>query len=827
MICRLPARAVPVVAAYLLATALSAPAALADENDTVVSRDDIARQLGFARDRAIRPTADTSSPAPPRLRLDAIQFEFNSDRLTAMARNQIAELAAALRLPSLQRFSFAVMGHTDSVGGSAYNRDLSLRRARSVKRSLVTSEVNAGRLVELGLGEDYPISGTRGNDAQNRRVEIINLGTGIVALHDAAAVPTSALPSARDGRHRKGRALLIGIDRYRYVSPLIGTVNDARAMKDYVSSHLGFSDRDVRLLLDGEATRDNILRAIAEWLIEGTRQGDDVFLFYSGHGFQQRDDNGDETDRLDETLVPVDVTVDGNGVPRGMITDDEMAALLAQLPGRRVQVVIDACHSGTSDRLAIRNTGAETWRYVKTPRMPDGAPLHIGVARTRAIEIPRPAAQESFVSTKDLGADRLDITVWAAVRADQKALVDEEMPSNPGSVFTRRLLWGARDRKADSNADGIVTRSELHVYLIRESEAYCARHPVRCGKGLTPQLHTESGGMQRVAFSSRQESERAFSSDAVVAKDIPRSPGGAARGSEPPWQCRARYRARHCPSRGEFGGCRRRERPGRPSRSARHRSFGTHGADFSQQIQRAQWRPRSYPRRTTATGSWRQWRFSIFGGASRRRGHVVGHRSRTQRASSGAGFAAQGSRSDRTSQRVSRRTERGAARHGRGRMEARDTRIRGRRPAMTPMPRCSRAAPTICAALFILWGALLPVSAEAQGLSRILGGTVGGSVLRSGTALGSDRRFVIVRPRLAIADTRRAGAVTQLAFDRGRGLLFVVLADGSARWWDLERGLERGAARGEGILYGLVRGTGLSTEIVAVRADGTSISSAP
>ena len=520
MICRLPARAVPVVVAYLLATALSAPAALADENDTVVSRDDIARQLGFARDRAIRPTADASSPAPPRLRLDAIQFEFNSDRLTAMARNQIAELAAALRLPSLQRFSFAVMGHTDSVGGSAYNRDLSLRRARSVKRSLVASEVNAGRLVELGLGEDYPISGTRGNDAQNRRVEIINLGTGIVALHDAAAVPTSALPSARDGRHRKGRALLIGIDRYRYVSPLIGTVNDARAMKDYVSSHLGFSDRDVRLLLDGEATRDNILRAIAEWLIEGTRQGDNVFLYYSGHGFQQRDDNGDETDGLDETLVPVDVTVDGNGVPRGMITDDEMAALLAQLPGRRVQVVIDACHSGTSDRLAVRNTGAETWRYVKTPRRPDGAPLRIGVARTRAIEIPRPAAQESFVSTKDLGADRVDITVWAAVRADQKALVDEEVASNPGSVFTRRLLWGARDRKADSNADGIVTRSELHVYLIRESEAYCARHPVRCGKGLTPQLHTESGGMQGAAFSSRQESERAFSSDAVVAKDI-------------------------------------------------------------------------------------------------------------------------------------------------------------------------------------------------------------------------------------------------------------------------------------------------------------------
>ena len=142
---------------------------------------------------------------------------------------------------------------------------------------------------------------------------------------------------------------------------------------------------------------------------------------------------------------------------------------------------------------------------------------------------------------------------------------------------------------------------------------------------------------------------------------------------------------------------------------------------------------------------------------------------------------------------------------------------------MTPLPWRSRAGSAICATLFILGSALLSPPADGQGLGRILGGAVGGSVLRSGTTLGSDRRFVIVRPRLAIAETRRAGAVTQLAFDRDRDLLFVVLADGSARWWDLERGLERGAARGEGILWGLVRGTGLSAEIVAVRADGASM----
>ena len=66
-------------------------------------------------------------------------------------------------------------------------------------------------------------------------------------------------------------------------------------MKDYVSSHLGFSDRDVRLLLDGEATRDNILRAIADEGLMFERLGtrvkatlvsrtDDVRLLYYERG---------------------------------------------------------------------------------------------------------------------------------------------------------------------------------------------------------------------------------------------------------------------------------------------------------------------------------------------------------------------------------------------------------------------------------------------------------------------------------------------------------------------------------------------------------------
>ena len=80
-------------------------------------------------------------------------------------------------------------------------------------------------MVEVGLGEDYPVAGFAGDDARNRRVEVINLGTGAVVAGEAGLPPS---PATRDDGQRRGRALLIGIDRYRHVSPLVGTVNDAR-----------------------------------------------------------------------------------------------------------------------------------------------------------------------------------------------------------------------------------------------------------------------------------------------------------------------------------------------------------------------------------------------------------------------------------------------------------------------------------------------------------------------------------------------------------------------------------------------------------------------
>ena len=507
---------------FLLVVAMlgtfSASVGNATDPPSIVPADSIARQLSpsgslpSGRKKKIEFEAvdeDTSASEPERteqpisrrIALPAIEFEFDSDRLTPRAREQVSELAKALALDTLRSLAFAVQGHTDSVGDGAYNRTLSVRRASAVKRQLVAEGTAPDRLVEIGLGEDFPLPGLAGDDGRNRRVEIVHLG---------ATAESDAAPLAQRARRK---ALLIGIDDYLNVSPLIGPVNDARAMHAFITDALGYESSDVRLLIDGDATRANILDEIQNWLIGGTSPGDEALLFFSGHGFQQPDTNGDESDRFDETLVPVDVVLRGNKTVEGMITDDEIAGLLNRLVGRRVTVIVDACHSGTSDRISVVG---EAWRYVKSPRRPDGGALRLGEV-AGAAQADTASTPEAFVSTKDPQLRAADVTVWAAVEAHQKALVDEELRGTTMSVFTHRLLTGVRDAEADTDANGIVTRSELYAHVLRESEAYCARHPHRCGRGLTPQLHSAANAMDAPAF---LPAAAVLTAQARVAKDI-------------------------------------------------------------------------------------------------------------------------------------------------------------------------------------------------------------------------------------------------------------------------------------------------------------------
>lgn len=65
-----------------------------------------------------------------------------------------------------------IEGHTDNIGSSEFNQKLSLRRAESVRKYLISKGIDASRLTTTGVGEEHPIEDnkTAKGRAQNRRV---------------------------------------------------------------------------------------------------------------------------------------------------------------------------------------------------------------------------------------------------------------------------------------------------------------------------------------------------------------------------------------------------------------------------------------------------------------------------------------------------------------------------------------------------------------------------------------------------------------------------------------------------------------------------------
>jgi len=102
-------------------------------------------------------------------------YEYDSAELKPEAVEQLQKLAELIRRNP--KSTFSIEGHTDSFGAEAYNLDLSLRRAESVKIWLIQNmKIAPERIETKGLGNSHPIvpaGKTVEEQAPNRRVEIV------------------------------------------------------------------------------------------------------------------------------------------------------------------------------------------------------------------------------------------------------------------------------------------------------------------------------------------------------------------------------------------------------------------------------------------------------------------------------------------------------------------------------------------------------------------------------------------------------------------------------------------------------------------------------
>jgi uncharacterized caspase-like protein len=246
-------------------------------------------------------------------------------------------------------------------------------------------------------------------------------------------------------------AVVIGISKYKdsRVAGLRYASADARAFYNWLVSQQGggYAPSQVKLLLDSEATAENIRNALFNWLKQALEE-DMVTIYFAGHGSPESPDSLNNL-----FLLPFDVKYN-NIATTGFPMWDIETALKRFIKARRVVVIADACHSG-------------------------GVGQSFDIARrgNRSVEInPIGAGLQNLSQVGD------GIAVISASDDKQFSQEGQQWGSGHG-VFTYYLLKGLNG-DADYNKDGHVTLGELIPYLSEKvrRETRNAQSPTVAGK---------------------------------------------------------------------------------------------------------------------------------------------------------------------------------------------------------------------------------------------------------------------------------------------------------------------------------------------------------
>ncbi|MEO2005587.1 MAG: caspase family protein [Candidatus Poribacteria bacterium] len=265
--------------------------------------------------------------------------------------------------------------------------------------------------------------------------------------------PATELPASQPSTPGVGWALLVGVGAYPdvegyTVSRLSAPAKDVEALRSFLADpELGaFPPENVRTLVDEQATKDDILLALAN--IRRRAAPEDLVLFYfSGHGYRphDEDDEGAPAYLLPYITNPLAL----NNPDIGCIKYEDITEIIQKMEAEKVIVLFDACHSG-------------------------------GVKPRRS----------RFVSESVYGRFWDE---WERARGHALLLSSDESQLSweepDGSVFTKFLLKGLRG-EADLDNNAIIGFTELATYLEREIPPYTR---AKFGRKQTPTRRYDLG----------------------------------------------------------------------------------------------------------------------------------------------------------------------------------------------------------------------------------------------------------------------------------------------------------------------------------------------
>ncbi len=273
-------------------------------------------------------------------------------------------------------------------------------------------------------------------------------------------------------------ALLVGVSQYRNPGlRLEGPAHDVAALREVLMRRWGFAAGDIRTLTDAQATRAAILAEL-EQLNQRSGAGDEVFIYFSGHGSSALSPSAGEmpVPHGSGAFLAHDFEP-GTSSATGMVVGrtDLVPRLQALERGQRnLWVVMDSCYSGQAVRQVVNaQAGSTSWpvRSVETSMAPASRAPKIQV--DRPAPPPYPYRSTAFLSAAAEGETAKDVS---GAQLQQWPTWD----GKPHGALTDALLRVLDGRTpGDLNGDGLLDLHEVH----RSVADFMARRPY----GHTPQ----------------------------------------------------------------------------------------------------------------------------------------------------------------------------------------------------------------------------------------------------------------------------------------------------------------------------------------------------
>lgn len=213
-------------------------------------------------------------------------------------------------------------------------------------------------------------------------------------------------------------ALVVGVGRYAHMPSLKYTDDDAYHFYSFLKSPEGgaLDDNHLRVLIDEDATRDNILRTMRQLFLKADAN-DVVLLYFSGHG-------------LEGSFIPVDYDGFNN-----KLKHQDIKAIFEESKAKHKVCIADACFSGSLFAMKNGKFDATIDKYYK-----------------------------------ELESTKGGMALMMSSKSEEYSLEDHGLRSG---IFSHFMIKGLKG-EADANKNKIVTIKELFDFTFKKVRDYTA-----------------------------------------------------------------------------------------------------------------------------------------------------------------------------------------------------------------------------------------------------------------------------------------------------------------------------------------------------------------